>query len=431
MSLPLRPCALYWTYWAPIQRLSLFPTTYNVIFLFHATPVGGAPGSTGAVLLNKPTGTPGTNYNADIATCRARGQKVIMTIGGAGAQLTLNTQARADAFIASIKSINVSLGGSGTTLAFDGIDWNNYEGADTSAQRTWMLYASQQLKTYYGASNFLITSPPCAFEYTTSGQAGIDRLLLATLYDGNALDWLCPQFYDPSDLNTTSNVRTALDWYHATITLSNGHIVAIPRNNIGIGFAIKSGSANTSRWSTSTAVSCYNTMTSEGKTQRGAFNWASEEDPTSLFATNVGPTINPDLGGDTTAPTPGASGAITFTNVSDVSMRINWTKATDDSTLQSALSYEVRRSLSNNISTVALAEANGTIAQAYTTDINTFLQTGLTQNTTYYWNIIVKDTNGNKAVYVSSSQNSQATTPPNTRTATNFGSITGLSSITI
>lgn len=434
MSLPLRVCALYWVNWFPVYRLKDLPTAYNLIYLFQAVPVGGAPGSTGGVTYTAPSGAPGTNLNADMAICRARGQKILLTIGGAGAQLTLNTQARADVFIASIKSINVQFGGSGTTLAFDGIDWDNFEGANISGQATWMTYAGAQLKAYYGASNFLITSPPASFEFTTSGQAGTDRLLLATLYAGGALDMLSPQFYDPSDLNTTANVTTALDWYHSTVTVS-GSPVTIPRNNIGIGFAIKSGSADANRWSTTTAVSCYNSMVSSGRTPRGAFNWT--EDGTSgyaqtidLFATSVAPTINPDLGGDTTAPTPGASGVITFTGVNDTGMEVDWTPATDDTTAQASLQYELRRSLSNNINSVANAEANGTIAQAYTANIGGAIIHGLSPSTTYYFNVIVKDTNGNKAVYTT---NNQITTAPpgNLRNTVGMGSVTGLHTITI
>jgi len=441
-SLPLRPCGLYWVYWFPQVRLVDLPITYNVIFLFHAVPVGGAPGSTGAVTLNKPAGAPGTNYNVDIQTCRSRGQRIIMTIGGAAAQLTLNTQARADAFIASVKSINEALkvgtslsGSAATTPAIDGIDWNNFEGANISGQATYMTYASQQLKAYYG-SDFLITSPPAAFGPT---QYVSDRLLLATLYRSNALDWMCPQFYDPSNLNTTSNVRTFLDLYHTAVTVpadaflgTSSASVTIPRSVIGIGSSVKAGSSSNSRWGTSEFVSCYNTMVSEGKTPRGAFNWADELNPTgpTLFATNVGPTINPDLGGDTTGPTPGNSGTLTFSGVSTTTITVNWTKATDNTTAQASLQYELRRSLSNNISTVANAEANGTIAMAYTTDVATGTATGLTSNTTYYFTVIVKDLNGNKTAYTSNNQITQAP-PGGSRNTVGMGSISGVSSITI
>ena len=112
--IPANPVGLYWVYWNPFKRLVDFPTSYNMIFLFHAYPPDGEPvgGTTGAVTLRKPTGTIGTNLNADIATCRARGQKIIVSVGGAGGQVYITSQARANAFVQSIKDMNVGLGGS-------------------------------------------------------------------------------------------------------------------------------------------------------------------------------------------------------------------------------------------------------------------------------------------------------------------------------
>jgi chitinase len=283
-----------------------------MIFLFHAYPAAGEAvgGNTGAVDYREPSGTIGANLNADIATCRARGQKILVSVGGSGGQVYITSQARADAFVASIKTINVGLGGSGTTLAFDGIDWNNFEGVQNNSQGTWMAYAGQQLRNYYG-DNFIFTSPPAAFEYTTSGQAGVDRALLATLYAGGVLDWTCPQFYDPSDLNTLSNCRTALDFYNTAITV-NGVSVQIPRDYIGVGFAIAATATN-ARWSTATASSAYTTLVSDGRAPKGAFNWANYEDTGDSFAANVAPVITNNTGG---TPSPAFSLALSsqFTN---------------------------------------------------------------------------------------------------------------------
>src|SRR6185436_5649841 len=113
---------------------------------------------------------------------------------------------------------------------------------------------------------------------------------------------------------------------------------------------------------------------------------------------------------DTTAPVPGNAGAITTASVATTSLTLNWTKATDDASAQSALQYEVRRSSSNNIGTVANAEANGTVVLAYTTDIATANVTGLTPATGYYFNLIVKDAVGNKAVYVTKNETTLADT---------------------
>jgi len=295
-NLPVNPVALYWVHWAPFKRLVNFPTTYNIIFLFHAYPAGGEPvgGSTGAVVLRKPEGVIGDNYNADIATCRARGQKIVISCGGAGGQTYITSQARADAFIASIKTINEGIGGSGTTNAFDGIDWNNFEGVQQGNQGAWMTYVGQQLKAFYG-DDFIFTSPPAAFEQFEGGQAGSDRRLLAELYQGGVLDWLCPQYYDPFDLNTLANIRAASDFYNTAVTV-NGQSVQIPRDYIGIGFSV-APTASSTRWSPSGAASAYTTIVSDGRTPKGAFNWANHEDTGDSFATTVAPVITNNTAG--------------------------------------------------------------------------------------------------------------------------------------
>ena len=285
--LPTNPVALYWVWWNPFKRLVDFPTTYNVIFLFHAYPPDGEAtgGDTGAVELRKPSGTIGTNYNADIATCRARGQKILISVGGAGGQVYITSQARADAFVQSIKDINAGIGGSGTTAAFDGIDWNNFEGVSQGSQGAWMTYAGQQLQNYYG-SQLIFTSPPAAF---AGGQDVSDRLLLAELYQGGVLDWLCPQYYDPSNLNTEAKIATYSDFYNTAVTV-NGSSVQIPRDHIGIGFSC-ANVATTSRWSFTGAATAYTNAVNAGYAPKGAFNWANHEDTGDQFATTVAPVI--------------------------------------------------------------------------------------------------------------------------------------------
>ncbi|WP_240421852.1 fibronectin type III domain-containing protein, partial [Paenibacillus periandrae] len=59
----------------------------------------------------------------------------------------------------------------------------------------------------------------------------------------------------------------------------------------------------------------------------------------------------------------------------------------------------VYQSSSNNLDTVANIETNGTAVGSYTADIGTYSVTGLTESTTYYFNVIVKDEAGNKTAY--------------------------------
>ncbi len=118
---------------------------------------------------------------------------------------------------------------------------------------------------------------------------------------------------------------------------------------------------------------------------------------------------------DTTPPTPGNGGTITTSSVTSTSLNLNWTMATDAVTPQSGLTYRVFRSSTNNISTVALAIANGTEIGTEITNISGKSVTGLTVSTTYYFNVVVKDGAGNQAVYTTVSQTTTAspdTTPP-------------------
>jgi hypothetical protein len=127
-------------------------------------------------------------------------------------------------------------------------------------------------------------------------------------------------------------------------------------------------------------------------------------------------------GDDATPPVPGDSGTLAASSESYTTLTLDWTEADDAVTAQSSLQYEVRRSLSNNIGTVANAEANGTIAQAYTADIDTANITGLSPATTYYFTVIVKDAAGNREVYDTVSAttltDSTAPTPGNSGTIT-------------
>jgi len=86
------------------------------------------------------------------------------------------------------------------------------------------------------------------------------------------------------------------------------------------------------------------------------------------------------------------------------SVTVDWTKATDDSTAQAALEYLVYYSASDDIDTVANAEANGTAVGAYAADIATEAVSGLVPSTTYYFNVLVRDGDGNRAACASSSQ---------------------------
>ncbi|MBM7557075.1 fibronectin type III domain-containing protein [Halanaerobacter jeridensis] len=107
---------------------------------------------------------------------------------------------------------------------------------------------------------------------------------------------------------------------------------------------------------------------------------------------------------DTTAPEVGSSGTITTSNETVSSVDLSWTKATDNISSQANLEYLVYYSTSNNINTVADCENNGTAFGSYNADINTKTVTNLLAETTYYFNVVVKDIVGNKSVYTANTK---------------------------
>jgi hypothetical protein len=118
---------------------------------------------------------------------------------------------------------------------------------------------------------------------------------------------------------------------------------------------------------------------------------------------STGTTFTVNASADTTAPTAGGGGTLTGTGATSTSLSITWTKGADNVSAQSALQYEMRRSSTNNMGTVANAEANGTICQNYTTDVATASCSNLTAATTYWLQVLLRDEAGNKNIYTQTS----------------------------
>jgi hypothetical protein len=129
---------------------------------------------------------------------------------------------------------------------------------------------------------------------------------------------------------------------------------------------------------------------------------------------------------DATPPVPGGGGTITTSGITTTNITLNWTKATDNITPQNQLQYEVCRSLSNNVTTINQCEA-ATIIQSFTTDIATVNATGLVPGTTYYFNVVVKDVAGNKAIYNPVNGTTTSTSNPTPGTGPTISNITTFS----
>lgn len=92
------------------------------------------------------------------------------------------------------------------------------------------------------------------------------------------------------------------------------------------------------------------------------------------------------------ASTPVIASGITVSSRTGTSFNIAWTAATDDATPASALQYKILYSTSNNISTAADANANGTMVQDWTTNLTSGTISSLQQVQAYYIAVLVRDT---------------------------------------
>jgi hypothetical protein len=162
-------------------KITDVPTDFNVIYLFNARC--NSDGSVSFPFLNAPI------TKADVQTCRDRGQKVILTVGGAGLQFIFSNRTQTTNFVNSLQDVITALGG------VDGIDWNNFEGGSLTPSNlgafvTETIWATQQLRNVYGLT-FGSTAP------VGGNTADPTQLQWATaMNNAGCLTWVNPQYYD-------------------------------------------------------------------------------------------------------------------------------------------------------------------------------------------------------------------------------------------
>jgi len=200
-SLPSKVLACYYTAFATGDyRISDIPSEFNVIYLFHAKPAANV---TNGNWNNAGDGSfRFEHYDevaaADVQTCRNRGQKVILTVGGANAGFNFSNRQQSQNFVASFRDMYNRLGG------LDGCDFNNFE-ANVGSSPQEMIWISQQLKALFG-DGFAITAPP-------QPNSPEDRAMLKAMADAGVLSWAGPQYYDWSGFNEPGFIANRTkDW---------------------------------------------------------------------------------------------------------------------------------------------------------------------------------------------------------------------------
>jgi len=186
--------ACYYTAWDGSQAITSVPMDFNVIYLFNAQN-GGTNQGDGS--WHWPFSD--TVSAAQVQQVRQRGQKVILTVGGANLGFNYSNRTQSTNCVNSIRSIIASLGG------VDGVDFNNYE-AGIGTSLTEMVWIAQQLMATYGP-DFMITSPPAPNSTGGAPVNGIsmgspaDLNVMGALADAGLLTYAAPQFYDWSWYN--------------------------------------------------------------------------------------------------------------------------------------------------------------------------------------------------------------------------------------
>lgn len=221
-GLPDKILGCYYTTWDTGRyKITDVPAEFNVIYLFHAkpqgTPINGSHNNVG-------DGAFYFEHYAEVSAdqvqaCRRRGQKVMLTVGGAHAGYAWDNRSKSSRFVDSFRLMYDRLGG------FDGIDFNNFEATvlnsgNIAAVTAEMVWISQQLKGLYGA-NFAVTSPP-------QPNDPLQQALMIGLQRAGVLTYAGSQYYDWSGFSAPGYIKNAADKWVSMIG---------DARNVAIGFS--------------------------------------------------------------------------------------------------------------------------------------------------------------------------------------------------
>lgn len=260
----------YYPNWTPSPvRIRDVNPNYNLIYLFAATPVGGPPGTTGAVTWTAPGNGRGaaTNLVADIRYARStQGRKIILSVGGAGNGMSFPNRTKSQNFVNSIVGIYNQLGG------IDGMDWNTFE-ANQTPDTSEMIWISLELKRRY--PGFIISAPPAPWN-------AVDKEFCRAMVAAGAMDYAAPQYYDGPGLNQPAYV---VDNVRQWVNL-------LGANRVVVGFGINNAA---NYMTTEQAITTWNQVKANHPDIRGGFVWQIHTDEAQgwPFGNRVAPLINP------------------------------------------------------------------------------------------------------------------------------------------
>jgi chitinase len=285
-SLPAHVLTGYWQNFyngAKALKLADVPTTYDLI----AVAFADATGTPGAISFTLDSGLSGqlggytdAQFTADIATLHARGQKVILSVGGQNGTISVGDSSAAANFANSAYSIIQRYG-------FDGIDIDLENGVNA----TYMGQALHSLGSKVGAG-FVVTLAPQTIDMQSTGMAYFQLALNIK----DILTIVNMQYYNSGSMNGcdqgvysqgTENFLTAL----ACIQLQGG----LRADQVGLGLPASGSAAGGGYLSPATVnagLDCLAKGTNCGSfhpsatypTIRGAMTWSINWDASNGYA---------------------------------------------------------------------------------------------------------------------------------------------------
>jgi chitinase len=294
-SLPAHILMGYWqdfTNGATPLTLAAVPTSYNLV----AVAFGTATSTPGQVAFSLDSGLSSAlggytqqQFINDIATLHSRGQKVILSVGGANGTISVSDATSASNFASSVYSLIKQYG-------FDGVDIDLENGVNP----TYMSSALEQLSSDVGSS-LIITLAPQTVDTQSSGS---DYLALA-LDIKSILTMINTQYYNSGTMNGcdgnvyaegTENFMTAL----ACTELQSG----LSASQVGLGLPASSSAAGSGYVSPSlvnNALDCLAARANCGSfvpsasypAIRGAMTWSINWDASNGY--NFADTVAPYL----------------------------------------------------------------------------------------------------------------------------------------
>lgn len=198
----------YWQNWqdsqSPYIHLTQVDTTYNVLEVSFAVPTGGTTYN----MVFTPDAVPQATLIAQIDSMKAKGKKVVISIGGANAQVKLNDVTQMNTFVSSMTSII-------NTYHFDGIDidlensTNLTGGTISNPTDTWVINLINGIKqlmtnyrTTYHKKMYLTFAPETAYvQGGMSAFGGIWGAYLPVLHAlRDSIDILQVQLYNSGSM---------------------------------------------------------------------------------------------------------------------------------------------------------------------------------------------------------------------------------------